>query len=165
MEPSRTTLPRGPVSNSVSYVLLNSTTLEPIWIRSPSRRTCSPTRVPFTSVPFVEPRSRSVHVPRSLVTSALSRLRTVSSSRTAPNPESAKIATLTAREREIVALTARGLNRRRIAETLFISEATVRNHLSSIFSKLEVSRQFELVFYAQRYGLDKPSSAESLASN
>ena|SRR5213593_1555609 len=102
---------------------------------------------------------------RSLVTSALSRLRTVSSSRTAPNPESAKIATLTAREREIVALTARGLNRRRIAETLFISEATVRNHLSSIFSKLEVSRQFELVFYAQRYGLDKPSPAESLTSN
>jgi len=103
---------------------------------------------------------------RSLATSALSRLRTLSSSRTAHNPESAKIATLTAREREIVALVGRGLNRRRIADTLFVSEATVRNHLTSIFSKLEVSRQFELVFYAQRYGLDKPSApAELFASN
>ena len=103
---------------------------------------------------------------RSLATSALSRLRTLSSSRTAHNPESAKIATLTAREREIVALVGGGLNRRRIADTLFVSEATVRNHLTSIFSKLEVSRQFELVFYAQRYGLDKPSApAELFASN
>jgi DNA-binding NarL/FixJ family response regulator len=61
---------------------------------------------------------------------------------------------LTAREREIVGLIGRGLNRKKVAEKLFVSEATVRNHLSSIFAKLGVSNQFELVFYAQRHGLD-----------
>jgi DNA-binding NarL/FixJ family response regulator len=91
---------------------------------------------------------------RSLMTSALTRLR-VSRSVPPPDPESAKIATLTAREREIVALVATGLGRQGIAEKLCVSEGTVRNHLTSIFGKLDLSNQLGLVFYAQRHGLDK----------
>jgi two-component system nitrate/nitrite response regulator NarL len=93
---------------------------------------------------------------RSLMSSALLRLRAVRSSKVNTDAEIAKIANLTAREREIVALVATGLNRKKIAEKLFVSEATVRNHLTSIFGKLDVANQFDLVFYAQRHGLDKP---------
>src|SRR5215510_2436833 len=94
---------------------------------------------------------------RSLMTAALSRFR--SSRRNTKSPDAVKIATLTSREREIVALVACGSNRKRIAERLFVSEITVRNHLTSIFAKLELSNQFELAFYAQRHGLDKPSAS------
>jgi DNA-binding NarL/FixJ family response regulator len=93
---------------------------------------------------------------RTLMTSALTRLR----AKSAPpptDPESLKIATLTAREREIVSLVATGLGRQGIAEKLCVSEGTVRNHLTSIFGKLELSNQLGLVFYAQRHGLDKRS--------
>ena len=94
---------------------------------------------------------------RSLMTSALTRLR-ASRTTSPPDPESSKIATLTTREREIVALVATGLGRQGIAEKLCVSEGTVRNHLTSIFGKLELSNQLGLVFYAQRHGLDKPQS-------
>ena len=70
--------------------------------------------------------------------------------------ESGKIESLTKRVREIVALTAQGLKRPQIAEKLFISELTVRNHLSSILSKLELADPFELVFYVYKRGLAKP---------
>lgn len=72
------------------------------------------------------------------------------------DPEAARIATLTEREKEITTLVAQGLNRKQIAEKLFISEATVRNHLTSILNKLEVSDRLELAFYAYRHGLAKP---------
>jgi DNA-binding NarL/FixJ family response regulator len=95
---------------------------------------------------------------RMLMSSALSRFRASRSARP-PDPEAMKIATLTAREREIIALVATGLGRQGIAEKLCVSEGTVRNHLSSIFGKLDVSNQVGLVFYAQRHGLDKPQAA------
>ncbi len=69
--------------------------------------------------------------------------------------EAAKIATLTEREREIVVLIGEGLKNKQIADRLFISEVTVRHHLSSIFSKLEVADRFELAIYAFRHRLAK----------
>jgi DNA-binding NarL/FixJ family response regulator len=72
------------------------------------------------------------------------------------DPEAAKIASLTDREGEIIALVAQGLKRKQIAEKLYISEPTVRNHLTSILDKLGLSDRFELAFYAYRYGLAKP---------
>jgi DNA-binding NarL/FixJ family response regulator len=62
--------------------------------------------------------------------------------------EAAKIASLTDREREVIALIAEGLRNKQIGERLFISETTVSHHLSSVFSKLEVSDRLELVIYA-----------------
>ena len=67
--------------------------------------------------------------------------------------EGAKIATLTRREHEIIALVGEGLKNRLIAVRLFISEATVRNHLTSILDKLGLSDRFELAVYAYRVGL------------
>jgi DNA-binding NarL/FixJ family response regulator len=56
--------------------------------------------------------------------------------------------TLTPREREIVAMVSLGLKNKAIAERLFISETTVRHHLTSIFSKLSVTSRLELMRYA-----------------
>jgi len=67
--------------------------------------------------------------------------------------EADKIATLTPREHEIIALVGEGLKNGAIAERLFVSEATVRNHLTSILSKLELSDRFELAVYAFRHGI------------
>lgn len=67
--------------------------------------------------------------------------------------EAARIASLTPREREVVAQIAQGFGTARIAKDLFISEKTVRNHLASIFDKLMVSDRLELAIYAVRHGL------------
>jgi DNA-binding NarL/FixJ family response regulator len=67
--------------------------------------------------------------------------------------EAVKIAQLTDREREVVALIGEGLRNQQIADRLFISVITVRHHLSSVFSKLEVKDRFELAIYAYRHGL------------
>jgi two-component system, NarL family, nitrate/nitrite response regulator NarL len=67
--------------------------------------------------------------------------------------EATKIATLTGRERQIIGLVGEGLKNAAIAERLFISEATVRNHLTSILDKLDLSDRFELAVYAFRRGL------------
>jgi DNA-binding NarL/FixJ family response regulator len=72
------------------------------------------------------------------------------------DPEEAKIASLTPREREVITVIAEGLKNREVGERLFISELTVRHHLSSIFSKLDVSDRFELAIYAYRHGLARP---------
>jgi two-component system nitrate/nitrite response regulator NarL len=75
----------------------------------------------------------------------------------AASPEKAKIAGLTDREREIVAVAAShaGANARAIAEMLHISEHTLRNHLTSIYDKLDVANRLELFAYAHKHGLDK----------
>ncbi len=72
--------------------------------------------------------------------------------------EAAKIATLTEREHEIIARIGEGLKNKQIAERLFISETTVRHHLTSIFNKLEVSDRLELIIYAFRHRLAKAPS-------
>jgi two-component system, NarL family, nitrate/nitrite response regulator NarL len=70
--------------------------------------------------------------------------------------EAAKIATLTEREREVVALIGQGMKNRQIGERLSISETTVVHHLTSIFAKLGVANRLELVTYAYRHGLATP---------
>jgi len=64
------------------------------------------------------------------------------------DPRTRKIASLTERERQVIALIAEGLKNRQIAERLFISHVTVTHHLSSIYGKLGVSDRLELVIYA-----------------
>jgi two-component system nitrate/nitrite response regulator NarL len=63
-------------------------------------------------------------------------------------PDDARIKSLTDREQQVITLIAEGLKNKQIAERLFISETTVTHHLSSIFSKLDVSDRLELVIYA-----------------
>jgi two-component system nitrate/nitrite response regulator NarL len=72
------------------------------------------------------------------------------------DPEAAKIAALTEREREIISLIGEGLKNKQIAARLFISETTVRHHLTSVFDKLGVVDRLELIIYAYRHGLAEP---------
>jgi DNA-binding NarL/FixJ family response regulator len=72
------------------------------------------------------------------------------------DPETSKIATLTAREREVITLVCEGLKNKQISERLFISEWTVRHHITSIFSKLDCTDRVELILYAYRNGLGSP---------
>jgi len=98
-----------------------------------------------------------VWLDRSLTASVLTEMSQADQIRVA-DPEAGKIGALTSREREIVELVSEGLKNKQIAERLFISEATVRNHLTSILSKLELSDRFELALYAYRHHLAKPPS-------
>ncbi|MEO7913292.1 MAG: response regulator transcription factor [Roseiflexaceae bacterium] len=71
------------------------------------------------------------------------------------NVEAQRITKLTDREREVITLIGEGIKNRQIAARLYISEATVRHHLTSVFAKLGVTDRFELVIYAFQHGLAK----------
>ncbi len=76
-------------------------------------------------------------------------------------PQAAELlAGLTRRERDIVNITLLGLKNRQVADRLFISETTVRHHLTSIFTKLGVRGRFELLRFAYQNGLAKPPVKE-----
>jgi len=55
---------------------------------------------------------------------------------------------LTGREKEIIRLVSLGLSNQEIADQLFISDKTVKTHLSNIFKKLEINNRTELAMYA-----------------
>ena len=67
--------------------------------------------------------------------------------------EAARRAQITKRERQVIALVGTGMRNIQIAERLFISEVTVRNHLTSIFRKLEFTNRVQLVLYGLQQGL------------
>jgi DNA-binding NarL/FixJ family response regulator len=60
---------------------------------------------------------------------------------------------LTEREREVLSLIAQGYTNQAIAEQLVISPKTVRNHISSIFSKLQVTSRLEAILRAKDAGM------------
>ncbi len=71
--------------------------------------------------------------------------------------DAVKIASLTSREREIVGVIidhGRSTNKQ-ISAHLRMSEHTLRNHLTSIYAKLEVGNRLELAIYALKHGLGK----------
>ena len=72
-----------------------------------------------------------------------------------PRSEDATIpsATLSARERDVLALIAEGCRDREIAARLFLSHHTVANHVRNILGKLGVSSRAAAVALAARYGL------------
>lgn len=72
---------------------------------------------------------------------------------TGANGKARERSPLSQREREIVALVAQGYKNKEMAEKMFISEQTVKNHLHNIFDKLGVSDRLELALYAIHKGL------------
>ncbi len=60
---------------------------------------------------------------------------------------------LTAREAEVLSLVAQGLTNQEIADKLFVSERTVRTHVSNILSKLHLANRTQAALYALRKGL------------
>lgn len=71
------------------------------------------------------------------------------------HPASAITDELTGRERDVLRWMAGGLSNAEIAQRLHLSEGTVRNHVSAILAKLDVSDRTQAVIIAIRHGLDQ----------
>ena len=76
------------------------------------------------------------------------------------DPEAAKQACLTSKERKIIhtIVAGNGAMNKSLAQSLFISEHTMRNHLVTIYKKLGVSNRLELYVYALKHHLDVPEA-------
>jgi two-component system, NarL family, response regulator DegU len=85
-----------------------------------------------------------------LLTKFLSMTDVVSLVRSAGNGDAASV---TKRESEILQLIATGYSTREVGEHLFISEKTVRNHLASVFRKLDARNRTEAVYRGIRLGI------------
>ena len=70
---------------------------------------------------------------------------------TAPDAAGQRLDDLSDREREVLALLARGRRNREIAETLFVTEATVKTHVRHILEKLRIRNRAEAAAFAARY--------------
>ena len=72
-----------------------------------------------------------------------------------PFKSDAPLQTLTAREKEVLTLAAKGANNKDIAEKLVLREVTVKSHLNSIFKKLNVTSRTQAVLLALQMELIK----------
>lgn len=92
---------------------------------------------------------RTVHSGRSVIAPAttVALIHDLAPQRTAQANESA-IASLSVREKEVFLLAARGLSNADIAASAFVTESTVKSHISSILSKLALTSRLQLVAFA-----------------
>ncbi|MCE9576046.1 MAG: response regulator transcription factor [Deltaproteobacteria bacterium] len=71
----------------------------------------------------------------------------------APAPDASPLARLSDREREVLRLIARGASNKEIAAALFVTEGTIKNHVTSILAKLEVDDRTQAALRARDLGL------------
>lgn len=96
---------------------------------------------------------RTVHAGSSVIAASATRELFAHFSASTTKPLPAEFETLTDREKEIFALAARGLSNSEIAAREFLSEATVKTHISRILSKLDLRDRVQLVVFAFDHGL------------
>jgi len=94
-----------------------------------------------------------VFVQPSVAIKYLRKLSTMSPVRTMPDSEDHS---LSPREMEVLRLLGQGLSNREIAQTLYIAESTVKNHVNAILSKLRVSNRTSAAWKARRWLEDGP---------
>jgi DNA-binding NarL/FixJ family response regulator len=98
---------------------------------------------------------RTVHAGSAVIAAGATRqLFEYFSAATPARPQPPEFGTLTSREREIFALAARGLSNAEIAGSEFLSEATVKTHISRILAKLGLRDRVQMVVYAFEHGLN-----------
>jgi DNA-binding NarL/FixJ family response regulator len=71
---------------------------------------------------------------------------------TEPPSKTEELVTLTGRQNEVLELTAQGLSNKEIANTLHITEATVKYHVSQILERLHLKSRYQLAQYARERG-------------
>jgi two-component system, NarL family, response regulator DevR len=69
--------------------------------------------------------------------------------------DASAFADLTSQELQVLALVAQGLTNRQIAVKLYLGEGTVRNYVSSVLSKINVSNRSEAAIYAVKHNIQK----------
>lgn len=78
-----------------------------------------------------------------------------------PPLDAAPLEVLTDREREVMAVVAKGMSNQEISDRLFLSPATVKTHVSRILTKLHARDRTQLVVMAYESGLVTPGEADS----
>jgi len=96
---------------------------------------------------------RTVHAGSAVIAASATRELFANFSDAAPRPVPPAYGALTQREREIFALAARGLSNAEIAAREFLSEATVKTHISRVLTKLGLRDRVQLVVFAFEHGL------------
>lgn len=96
---------------------------------------------------------RTVHAGSSVIAASAVRDLFAHFAESAPRPVPPSFTQLTDREREMFALAARGLSNAEIAGREFLSEATVKTHISRILAKLALRDRVQLVVFAYEHGL------------
>jgi DNA-binding NarL/FixJ family response regulator len=96
---------------------------------------------------------RTVHAGTAVVAASATRALLERFDPAPARPVPAEFGTLTGRERDVFALAAKGLSNSEIARSEFVSEATVKTHISNVLTKLGLRDRVQLVVFAYENGL------------